>query len=283
MDRFNLDKTQKSAPPGGEYLLIDAASLESNVNKISDKYFGGTNFRISLNTIPRRFNKIFYYDAIPRKLAEEDQFVYENRISSKLDQLKRIGRTNGVHVFEGEAVRRKRRGLEQKMVDVKLAVDLLTCSYRRLAPKVTVLTGDLDLYPAFEAVQSDGLYVTLWYPPDGVADELMRVADVRAPLLLDDLRLLIHTDQRDSFRLPIRRRSDDLRELGLPVGKWRDPTYGPCRIYRHGITWTIAIPSLDEPRTRDLYSSDKLDLLQNYVLEQGISAPNIQLEDAKLG
>lgn len=276
MPRFHIDNHQKSAPPGLEYLFIDAASLAGYVQKLSTDYFGQAEFRFSLRNAPARFTKIFYYDAVPRIEQGEHREDYEKRISSKIEELEEIGRTNGVHVFEGEAIKRKRRGLEQKMVDVKLAVDLLTCSYRRLATKVTVLTGDLDLLPAFEAIQNDGMYVTLWYPPDGTSDELKRAADVRVPLWLDDIKLLLKPISAELFKLPVVRNSANLRELGLPIRKWRDPNLGPSRLYKHGTTWTVAVPNSELSGHRRIFSSENFRLLQKYLGEHGISCPDIE-------
>lgn len=227
-----------------------------------------------MESIPPTYTKIFFYDAVPKIEVGEAHEEYEKRIASKVEDLERIGVTSGVHVFEGEAVRRKKRGLEQKMVDVKMAVDLLTCSYRRLVPKVTVLTGDVDLLPAFEAMQADGMYVTLWYPPDGTSSELKRSADVRVPLLLDDIRALLDRPSAKLFDLPATKITDNFRELGLPFRKWREPGIGQARLYKRGSEWTVGIPRQDAISTLKLYTSKNLELLRQYLAEYGLTVPH---------
>ena len=56
---------------------------------------------------------------------------------------------------------------EQKGVDVKLALDVATLAYKRLADRIVLVTGDSDFVPAAKLARREGIDVildSLWAP-----------------------------------------------------------------------------------------------------------------------
>lgn len=124
---------------------------------------------------------MFYYDALPVREDGEAEKDHEMLVKPQKDMLDAVASVDRVHVYEGDARRRRKRGLEQKKVDVMLTVDMLTHAFRKNMHQATLLTGDNDFKPLIDALVQDGLFVTLMYPPDETSRELMQAADARTP------------------------------------------------------------------------------------------------------
>ena len=84
--------------------------------------------------------------------------------------------------------RRRRKVVEQKEVDILIAVDMLTHTFRRNMHQVaSFLTSDLDFRPLIEAIVREGMYIHLWYPEGKTNKELIYAADSRKPLTAQDV------------------------------------------------------------------------------------------------
>lgn len=117
--------TTAAGPREIKYLFVDGASLSCLLEDISKRYFDGVSIELDYNQLGNSFTKIFYYDAIPVKNPDELESEYVKRIAGKEKQLRHIRSFDRYHVYEGDARRRKGRGLEQKKVDVQITVDML--------------------------------------------------------------------------------------------------------------------------------------------------------------
>lgn len=170
-------KTFSAALPGGlSDLTIDFAQLALN------------------------FDKAFYYDAISAQEHDESVADYQTRIEPEYEQFDKIRALDKFHVSLGEIKGRgnKRR---QKRVDVKLAVDMLTHSFRKNMQSATLLAGDDDFIPLVEALVREGLQITIWHPSQA-SSELLGSADNRRPLNLGNfLRLLTRDGIQPAFRI----------------------------------------------------------------------------------
>src|SRR5262245_49203450 len=106
------------------YLFVDGASLRGRLQNLSMRFFGDQKFDINFPKLAAGFTKVFYYDAIPVRNEGEVEQDYDQRIRPQRDLLAAAASTDGIHVYEGNARKRGRKaGLEQKMVDVMIAVD----------------------------------------------------------------------------------------------------------------------------------------------------------------
>jgi uncharacterized LabA/DUF88 family protein len=188
--------------PPTHYLFVDGASLHSRLQNVANEFFGGETFEVDFERLAQRFTKVFYYDAIPLRDTDEPEDTYLARTQIYRDRHDRANLVNGVHVYEGDARKRRRRGYEQKKVDVMIAVDMMNHTFRHNMDVATLLTGDVDFKPLVDALVRDGMYVTLWYPPGETGRELLDAADARLPLNLDSLASALTQESRERFMIP---------------------------------------------------------------------------------
>jgi uncharacterized LabA/DUF88 family protein len=161
-----------------KYLFIDGGCLRECLARMSNTYAGGACLRPDYGTLTRAYSKVFYYDALPARKSDDKDESYKLRIMPQRSLFDHLSNLDRFHVYEGD-VRRSaaRRGPEQKKVDVMIAVDMLTHSFRRNMHEATLLTGDLDFKPLIDALVQEGMFVTLWYPPGETSKELIAAAD----------------------------------------------------------------------------------------------------------
>ncbi|MBM3564031.1 MAG: NYN domain-containing protein, partial [Alphaproteobacteria bacterium] len=142
------------------------------------------------------------------------------------------------HVRTGEARHRRRRGNEQKMVDVQLAVDTLSMASRGLFASCTLITGDLDFKPLVSALVDMGVHVTLLYPEDETNDDLKAAADQSDALTIATLQGWISDSFPQKGQLP----KGSFNFIGdfptdlIRLAEWRDEKYGNC-IVVHDTAW----------------------------------------------
>jgi len=207
-------------PTATQYLYVDGASLRGRLENVSRQFFDGIVFEIDFQKLKGGFTKVFYYDAVPVREDGEDEATYENRIKPIRAIFEAAASTDGVHVYEGDARRRRRRGLEQKKVDVKLTVDMLSHTFRRNMLSATLLTGDGDFKPLLDALVEMGMFVTLWYPAGETSQELIQAADSRVKLGWYDLGSVLTPPSQSAFNLPGPGHSDPRAARGDPIHEW---------------------------------------------------------------
>jgi uncharacterized LabA/DUF88 family protein len=178
-----------------EYLFIDGAYFHATLQAFSKKYFD--NRKISLNpwALTSEFQKCFYYDCDPTKRTDESETEFEARKSETEAFERRLSSQPGVHIYKG-AIRGMGKRNRQKGVDVAIAVDMLTHSYRKNIQRATLLAGDLDFLPLVEALVLDGLYVTLWYCRERTSKELIEAVDQRRFFSVNSIYDFLDSDFR---------------------------------------------------------------------------------------
>ncbi|AFZ57223.1 NYN domain-containing protein [Anabaena cylindrica FACHB-243] len=184
------------------YLFIDGGCLESLLATLSKDFFGEIKIEIDYQTLGKGFTKVFYYDCLPAQKSEENQENYNNRVQPKIDLFNHLKSLDGFHVYEGTArFRDKKRGQEQKQVDIMIAVDMLTHSFRQNMHEATLLTGDLDFKPLIDALVQEGMYISLWYPQGRTNDELVHSADSKKAITVDIVKEWFTTDFREKVKI----------------------------------------------------------------------------------
>ncbi|MBB3381351.1 MULTISPECIES: NYN domain-containing protein [unclassified Rhizobium] len=136
------------------YFFVDAGSLRAHLEQTAQRLFSGQKFEIDYKRLRGDYTKVFLYDAVPVRLHGETDEDYAGRSSFINEELSAASRVNGLHVYTGDARYRKKKGNEQKKVDVLIAVDMLTHAFRRNMDSGFLLTGDLDFNVGFHAEQS---------------------------------------------------------------------------------------------------------------------------------
>lgn len=113
-----------SGPKEIKYLFIDGGCLRQLIFNVSKTYFGGKPIDINYSCFTREFKKVFYYDALPPRKNNELDEEYNKRIDEKNSFFNDLRSINSDHVYE-EVSRRRRKVVEQKEVDILIAVDIL--------------------------------------------------------------------------------------------------------------------------------------------------------------
>lgn len=228
-------------PPRTSYLFIDGDNLRRTLRKISERAFGEEPLPIDWQKLRGPHRKVYYYDAIPVQRSEEDDAAYALRAEPKRAELAAIERQAGFHVRSGDAIYRKRRGNEQKMVDVQLAVDALLMASRGLFEVITLITGDLDFKPLVSALVDMGVDVHLLYPPGETNGDLLAAADRADPLnlvsclsWLEQAFLQAHPMPQASMNF----QNTDYEGL-VEEAAWDDACYGRCRVVKIGAEYRL--------------------------------------------
>jgi uncharacterized LabA/DUF88 family protein len=201
------------------YLFIDGAYLGARLKYIS-KCFTIDSLELDYNAfrssvIPgQSAQKAFYYDCLPARGPNEKRDDYDKRVKPEQNIFKAIKSLPGYHVFLGEAVH-SGGDIVQKGVDIHIAVDMLTHSFRGVIDRAILYTGDRDFAPLVSALVQQGIYVTVGYHPKSVAEELLDAADER--IECDTCKLWSLTTPRFQRRFPAPSVGETSRD-DLPVG-----------------------------------------------------------------
>ena len=136
-----------SGPQEISYLFVDGGYLRKVAEKLGSEFFGIDRLPINYAALGGRFTKSFYYDCLPAPRTGESSEAHEARVSPQRTQLSAIRSLRGWHVVEGVMAGKGSRA-RQKQVDIHIAVDLLTHSYRRNMHKGRVHCGRSGLQAA---------------------------------------------------------------------------------------------------------------------------------------
>ncbi len=170
-----------SGPKEISYLFVDGGYLRKIAQRFGDELFGGAEPPVNYGALGSQFTKCFYYDCLPAQRGNEAPETYEARVSEQRAQLSAIRSLHGWHVIEGVIAGKGSRA-RQKQVDVHIAVDMLTHSYRRNMHHATFVAGDQDFKPLVEAVVREGMFIEIWFEPSSASVDLLDAADARRPL-----------------------------------------------------------------------------------------------------
>jgi uncharacterized LabA/DUF88 family protein len=246
------------SPPAAQtvsYLFVDGECLNRLLDKIEERYFGNVRPLLDWRRVRGLHRKVFYYDAIPVQKPAEDDNTYSTRVAPKRRELAEIERQSGYHVRTGEAHHRRRRGNEQKMVDVQLAVDALLMASRGLFASCTLLTGDLDFKPLVTALVDMGVDVYLLYPEDETNDDLQVVADSADTLTVATFRQWFSDSFSQKTFLPeaVFTFQSDVKTHSTKLAQWHDDRYGDCYVTNDAnIFELITERSIQNPNTHRL-------------------------------
>lgn len=164
------------------YLFVDGGHLRLHYRDHMRAFFGSLPPPLDYEAlvVEARCTKLFFYDSVDRRA---DQAA----VAEADAELARIHRTPNCHVRQGTVRRgKKRRGRQQKQVDVLLAVEMLTHGFRRNFDDAVLLSGDLDFKPAVDNLVNLGLRIEVWYARRTAAAALLDAADARRELTLRD-------------------------------------------------------------------------------------------------
>jgi uncharacterized LabA/DUF88 family protein len=183
------------------YLFIDGACLRETLSDYSERFFNYDKIEFDYQKLSREFSKVFYYDSLPLKKENETDSDYYKRVQPNIDFFTKLSLLDGFHVYEG-TTRKRRRRIEQKKVDIMIAVDMLNHSFRKNMSKATLLTADLDFKPLIDALVDNGMFISLWYPINKTNEELIQSADASRKLDLTTIYEYSTIDFQKSHLIP---------------------------------------------------------------------------------
>ena len=118
--------------------------------------------------------RTYYYTCMPftRKGNLEDRKRYD-RMQRFLDKLRRLPR------FEVKLGRLQMINdtFKQKMVDVKMSLDIVDMSFNRYVDSIVLVAGDSDFMPAIKKAKQYGVIVHLYYHPSSVHKSILDEVD----------------------------------------------------------------------------------------------------------
>ncbi|MGO7570310.1 MULTISPECIES: NYN domain-containing protein [Rhizobium] len=160
------------------YLFLDGGCLRARVNDIARRYCEGAPLKLNWWSLAAGYDKIFYYDALPTRKPNQSEEDFETERQEVENLHAKLATFDRFRVNEGDTRYRKGRGLEQKKVDVMIAVDMMIHTIRRNMTAASLLAGDADFTPLLNALSNEGMFVTLIHPPKASKD-LLAAADAR--------------------------------------------------------------------------------------------------------
>ena len=151
------------------------------------------------------YDRVFYYDALPAKKASECETDWRLRHDQKEALFNKLSISPRLHVRSGISRYRKRRRLEQKGVDILLAIEALQHATLGNIDVACFMLSDLDFYPIFDALVQTRVKSTLYYDPHKTSTDLIHAADVAEALTTGSLNRLLRADLSERTRLSLRR------------------------------------------------------------------------------
>ena len=130
----------------------------------------------------------------------------------------------------------------QKQVDVQIAVDLLTHSYRKNMHGAAFIAGDQDFKPLVEAVVRDGMFIEIWFEESSASRDLLDAADARRRLDLYTVQRYLAAPFQKAHPLP--KRSSGSRRVLDPgkLDRIGECAAGSVELYRDDGMYTIVRP-----------------------------------------
>lgn len=167
-----------------DILYVDGANLDRTLQAFAATYgvdatgFDYESFFANVGGATR----VFYYDSWPVRKGEESEADFEKRREAKERHFHRLQRIDRLFLQDGTTKWNKGRGMEQKGVDILLAVDVISHALKGVCSIASILTSDLDFYPVLKALRETQVRSRLVFDPQCSSRELLVEADELLPL-----------------------------------------------------------------------------------------------------
>lgn len=198
-----------------KYLFIDGAYFEGACSSMLLSIIDSQNIFdvIDLSRISAGFDRTFYYDAFPDR--NDPDFSAKNVLKEAL--FDRINLLPNWRAHYGTSRNRNRkRGTEQKGVDVLLAIEVFQHAVSGNMDVASILTGDLDFFPLFEALVQTPVKTELLYYPKSISKDLMYSAGTLRQFRLSTMNQWLVQPYNERFRCQMGPGSKDVIGTGRP-------------------------------------------------------------------
>lgn len=183
MPTIGFGNTSREPKPR-KYLFIDGNYFQRAISSISKRIGDSIEVPIDYSFLGKGFERIIYYDALPAKKSNQSQEDFEREFNEKQEFLNNLRLQPKYHVRDGYTRMRPKAsgGIEQKGVDTWLAIEVLQYAFRNTIDIAEIITGDLDLYPLFEALVQTNTTGVLHYEKGSTSKELIMSVDIAHPI-----------------------------------------------------------------------------------------------------
>lgn len=242
------------APPSTseprKYLFIDGNYLQRTIEIFSKRIQENfTTVPIDYGAMRRGFQRIIYYDSLPAKKKNQNQSDFEVAFNNKQEFLNQIRLQPKFHVRDGYTRVRPRAdsGIEQKGVDTWLAIEVMQFAFKGNLDVAEIITGDLDLYPLFEALVQTNTTGVLHYHKGHTSQELIMSADIAYPITTEKIINWSTQDFRKQY-LPDTNSSIRL-DTTDPFPDTYPTKYGDCLVRHENNIWQATFTSVSNVLT----------------------------------
>lgn len=193
-----------------KYLFIDGNSLVSAVLDILAPVFPNEDVyaMLNFNYISSGYQRVFYYDCLPAKNDNQNADQFKSATDKKQRFFDKINRSRNSHVHSTFSKHRRRVGQEQKGIDVLLAIEVLQHAYQGNIDVATVITGDADFIPMFEALTQTRVSSELIYPKKCTSANLIYSADTSKCITMEFVSQWIGEPYRSKIAIIIHGRGE---------------------------------------------------------------------------
>lgn len=246
------------------FLFIDGAYLDEIAADVFTKVWNTTEVPLDYGRLSQAYTKTYYYHCPPPQKRDEDDASWQARCLPYFERAAQLGELRGWHVFEGTTKRHKKRGPTQKEVDVQLAVDLLTHSFKRNMDTATLLAGDQDFRPVVEAASREGMFITLQSMRQHANPALRMAADAREELTPSLLLSWVHASYRKPYEPPSygHASAEFMSRARLAAGT--DASGIPYHMYRDA-EYMVFSPLPHGPSPFQMWMHKDPDILRNFI------------------
>ncbi|TIN18946.1 MAG: NYN domain-containing protein [Mesorhizobium sp.] len=177
------------------YAFVDGSALLSLIES-ARTYFGiGADAAFNFGRFflyEARADRIFFYDAFPDRKPGMDEATYQALLEKSQALFDQMNSYSGIHVKNGVARFRPKRGQEQKGVDILLAIDVYRHAVNGL-DQAFIFANDGDFYPVLEALQATQTRSVLKCVRGKTPRYLYELADIVE--YINELNVVVHFDR----------------------------------------------------------------------------------------
>ena len=222
-----------SGPRVVKYLFIDGGCLHSLLKVLSEKYFSSVPIELDFQKFTSEFTKVFYYDALPVKKGSESEDQFNRNFQTTKKFIEDLEMLDRFHVYLGESKHGK-KGIEQKQVDVLIAIHLLKHSFNRNMHRATLLTTDSDFIPLLDALVETGMHITIWYGDSNgcrANKGLLKAADSRRKIGIKGIYECTKEEFSKKYKIP-KVTSGPKKEYTTLIQALEDESFGKIELYK---------------------------------------------------
>lgn len=186
-------------------VFIDGASFEGTIKSLYENVYTGFDPYEAIETahLPVGSNsRVFYFDAPPPRKKNQPDAEHQQLVDQKQRYFDAINGSLNCHVrscFSRYGGRK--RGYEQKGVDVLLAIETLQNAHQGNMDKAFIYTSDLDFIPVFDALAQTRVTTHLFFDPRACSLELQHSADQANPITTNKAVEWLKEPYRDKLRM----------------------------------------------------------------------------------